>query len=146
MWSFSNIRLFYLDVVWFGRWPEPWNLKTSHFRILYSFPPRISALILLHTKIDDFLYFNIISIIWQLLLSVKWRHLFSYEVKSGPIYGVETNIKSGNGWFKVNSIQHYVIKFVSDLWLSLCTTVSSTNKTDRSDMTELLLKVRLSTQ
>jgi hypothetical protein len=45
------------------------------------------------------LYFNILSIIWQLLLSVKWRHLFSYEVKTGPIYGMETNIKSGNGWF-----------------------------------------------
>jgi Na+-translocating ferredoxin:NAD+ oxidoreductase RnfD subunit len=26
-----------------------------------------------------FLYFNILSIIWQLLLSVKWRHKFSYE-------------------------------------------------------------------
>jgi hypothetical protein len=33
-WLFSNILLFYLDVVWFGRWPEPWNFKTSHFRIL----------------------------------------------------------------------------------------------------------------
>ena len=32
------------------RWPEPWNIKTSHFRILYSFPSRISALFLLHTK------------------------------------------------------------------------------------------------
>jgi hypothetical protein len=29
------------------------------------------------------LVFNILSIIWQLLLSVKWRHLFSYEVKTG---------------------------------------------------------------
>jgi hypothetical protein len=49
-WSFSNILLYYLDVVWFGRWPEPWNFKTNHFRILYSFPSRISALFLLHTK------------------------------------------------------------------------------------------------
>ena len=32
------------------------------------------------------------------LLSVKWRHLFSFEVKTGPIYGMETNIKSGKGW------------------------------------------------
>ena len=32
------------------RWPEPWNFKTSHFRILYSFPSRISAPFLLHTK------------------------------------------------------------------------------------------------
>jgi hypothetical protein len=25
--------------------------------------------------------------------------MFSYEVKPGPIYGMEINIKSGNGWF-----------------------------------------------
>jgi hypothetical protein len=25
--------------------------------------------------------------------------MFSYKVKTGPIYGMETNIKSGNGWF-----------------------------------------------
>ena len=48
---------------------------------------------------EQYLYFNILSIIWQLLLSVKWRHMFSYEVKSGPIYGMETEMKSGNGWF-----------------------------------------------
>jgi hypothetical protein len=35
------------------KWPEPWNLKTSHFRILYTFPSRISALFLLHTKTYD---------------------------------------------------------------------------------------------
>jgi hypothetical protein len=35
------------------RWPEPWNFKTSHFWILYSFPSRISALFLLHTKTYD---------------------------------------------------------------------------------------------
>ena len=44
----------------------------------------------------------------------------------------------------VFSIQHYVIKFVSDVgwWLSL---VSSTNKTDHYDVTEILLKVGLNT-
>jgi hypothetical protein len=41
------------DVVWFGRWPEPWNFKTSHFQIIYLFPSRISALFLLHTKTVD---------------------------------------------------------------------------------------------
>jgi hypothetical protein len=25
------------------------------------------------------------------------KSIFSYEVKTGPIYGMETNIKSGNG-------------------------------------------------
>jgi hypothetical protein len=35
------------------RWSEPWNFKTSHFRILYSFPSRISVLFLLYTKTYD---------------------------------------------------------------------------------------------
>jgi hypothetical protein len=42
-----------------------------------------------HKITKPFLYFNILSIIWQLLLSVKWRHMFSYEVKTGPIYGMK---------------------------------------------------------
>ena len=47
-------------------------------------------------------------------------------------------------------MQHYVIKFVSDLrqvgrWFSPGTPVSSSNKTDRHDITEILLKVALST-
>jgi hypothetical protein len=49
----------------------------------------------------------------------------------------------------VYSIQHYVIKFVSDLW-QVCglfpgTPVSSTSKTDRHDIPEILLKVALNT-
>ena len=43
----------------------------------------------------------------------------------------------------VYSIQHYVIKFVSDLWQG--TPVSSTNKNNRHDITEILLKVELNT-
>ena len=39
---------------------------------------------------------------------------------------------------EVYSIQHYVIKFVNDM-----SVVFSTNKTDRSDITEILLKVAL---
>jgi hypothetical protein len=47
-------------------------------------------------------------------------------------------------------MQHYVIKFVSDLrqvsqWFFLGSPVSSTNKTDHHDITELLLKVALNT-
>ena len=45
-------------------------------------------------------------------------------------------------------IQHYLIKFVSDLQRSLFsleTLVSSTNKTDLHDITEILLKVALNT-
>jgi hypothetical protein len=51
---------------------------------------------------------------------------------------------------EVYSIPQYVIKFVSDLrqvggFLDPCTPVSSTNKTDRHDITEILLKVALNT-
>jgi hypothetical protein len=35
----------------------------------------------------------------ELLLSVKWRHMLSFEIKTGAIYGMETNIKSEKGWF-----------------------------------------------
>jgi hypothetical protein len=49
----------------------------------------------------------------------------------------------------VYSIQHYVIKFVSDLrqvgWFSPGTPVTSTNKTYLHDKTDILLKVALST-
>ena len=51
---------------------------------------------------------------------------------------------------EVYSIQHYAIKFASDLcatgqWFSLGPPVFSTNKTDRHDITEILLKVALKT-
>jgi len=44
------------------------------------------------------------------------------------------------------AIQHCVIKFVSDLWqFSPSTLISSTNKIDCHDITEILLKVSLNT-
>ena len=47
------------------------------------------------------------------------------------------------------SIQHYVIKFISDLrqvgGFSMGTPVTTTNKTDLNDITEILLKVALNT-
>ena len=51
------------------------------------------------------------------------------------------NSKSRSG--EVYSIQHYVMKFVSDLratgwWFPTDTPVSSTNKTDLHDITEIL--------
>ena len=46
---------------------------------------------------------------------------------------------------EVYSIQHYVIQFVSDWWVSLGTPVSPTNKTDHHDITETLFKVALNT-
>jgi hypothetical protein len=50
---------------------------------------------------------------------------------------------------EVYLIQHYVIKFVSDLWhvggFSPGTLVSSNNKADCHNITEILLKVALNT-
>jgi len=59
----------------------------------------------------------------------------SNVVSSNPVHG------------EVNSIQHYVINFVSDLrqvgGFFPGTPVSSANRTDRHDITEILLKVAL---
>ena len=60
-------------------------------------------------------------------------------------YVVSSNLDKGRG------VQHYVIKFVSDLrqtgrWFSPDTPISSTNKTDRHDITEILLEVALNTK
>ena len=56
------------------------------------------------------------------------------DVSSNPVHG------------KVYSIEHYVIKCVSDLWqVDRFLWFSSTIKTDRHDMTEILLKVALNT-
>ena len=55
---------------------------------------------------------------------------------------MSSNPVHGEMW----SIQHYVIKFASDLrWFSQSTPVFSTSKTDRRDRTEILLKVALNT-
>jgi hypothetical protein len=71
-------------------------------------------------------------------------------VQSVPI---TTKVVSSNpthdAYGEVYSIQHYVIKFVSDLW-QVCgflpgTPVSSTYKTDHHDITEILLEVALNT-
>jgi hypothetical protein len=60
---------------------------------------------------------------------------------------VTTNVASSNTIHgEVYSIQKYLKKFVSDLrWVSLGTPVSCTNKTDRHDITEILLNVALNT-
>ena len=59
---------------------------------------------------------------------------------------ITTNIVNLN---PTQVIKYYVIKFVSDMWqiggLFLGILVSSTNKTDHHDITEILLKVVLNT-
>ena len=59
---------------------------------------------------------------------------------------ITTKVVSSNSIHgKVYLIQHYVIMFVSGLWFSPGTPVSSTNKTDDHDITEILSKVELNT-
>jgi hypothetical protein len=66
---------------------------------------------------------------------------------SGMSYFSHYGFRSRSGY--VYSIQNYAIKFVSDLWqvggFLRVLRVSSTNKTDRHDITEILLKVALNT-
>jgi hypothetical protein len=65
---------------------------------------------------------------------------FQLSVQSVPI---PTNIENSNLIHCEVYLQHYVIKFVSDLFqlFSPGTLVSSTNKTDCLDIAEILLKV-----
>ena len=67
----------------------------------------------------------------------------------GGFVPITTNVVSWNPIHdEVYSIQHYVIKFVSDLQQVgdfLGPLVSSINKTDRHDITKMLLKMMFST-
>ena len=82
------------------------------------------------------------------MVMIIWQFDLQLPMQSVPI---TTNIVSLNPVHgNVYSIQHYVIKFVSDLWkvggfLWPGTSVSSNNKTDNRDITEISLKVALNT-
>ena len=76
-------------------------------------------------------------------------HVINCEFKSPPLM-----VRCTRSWWgvlthgEVYSMQHYVIKFVwivTGRWFSHGTLVSSTNKTDHHDITEILLKVALKT-
>jgi hypothetical protein len=74
-------------------------------------------------------------------------HIFSYNY---IFHGFQLNmlyiVSSNQAHGEVYSIQHYVIKFVSDLWqVDGFLWVFSTNKTDCHDITEILSKVALNT-
>ena len=80
----------------------------------------------------------VVEIVWQLDLQLLMQSvLITTNVSSNPTHDV------------VYSIQHNVIKFVSNLWhiagrwFSEGTLVSSTNKTDHYAITEMSLKVAL---
>jgi len=78
---------------------------------------------------------------------IEWQLELQLPMQSVPI---TTNVVSSNPVHgELYSIQLYVIKFVSDLRqfgdFFPGTSVSSTNKTDCNDITEILLKVALNT-
>jgi len=89
----------------------------------------------------DFIFiYGIVVIAWKLdsQLPMQSVHITTNVVSSNPPL------------IEVYSIQHYVIKFVSDLrqldcFLLVFWTVSFTNKNNRHDITEILSKVTLST-
>ena len=71
---------------------------------------------------------------------------FTTGVNSVPITTIVVNLNPADG--EVYSMQHYLIKFVSDLQQAggvffSGTPVSSTNKADRYDITEILFNVAL---
>ena len=76
--------------------------------------------------------------------------LLDLQLPMQSVYITTSIVSSSPAHVEVYSIQHYVIKFVGDLWqtgrwFSSGTPVSSTNKIGRHDITEILLKVALNT-
>ena len=74
------------------------------------------------------------------MVLIVWKLDLQLPMQSVPI---TINVVSSN---PTQAIKYHVIKFVSDL-RQVCgfLRVFSTNKTDRHDITEILLKVTLST-
>ena len=80
---------------------------------------------------------------------IVWLLDLQLPVQSVPISAKVVSSILVHG--EMHLMQHYVIKFVSDLrlatgqWFSLGTQVSSTNKTDHHHIALILLKVALDT-
>ena len=80
----------------------------------------------------------------KILMSFHFCTDFQLPVQSVPITTNDVSSYPVHG--EVYSIQQYVIKFVSDLWCFFPgSPVFSTNKIDRHNITEILLKVALNT-
>jgi hypothetical protein len=84
------------------------------------------------------------------VLDVTYRSDVSLVPIKGQLQLKSTDVMSSNAiHWEMYTIQHCVIKFVSYLWQIVfffpSTPVSFTNKTDRHDIAEILLKVALNT-
>jgi hypothetical protein len=87
---------------------------------------------------------NTKSFLGDVMVVIVWLLDLQLPVQSVLIATKVASLNPAHDW--VYSKQHYVIMFVSDLrQFSLGTSVSSTNKTDCHDVTEILLKVALNT-
>jgi hypothetical protein len=77
--------------------------------------------------------------------SLEGDNVSHFSLFGEPYYCCEFESRSD----EVNLMQHYVIMFVRGLvagrWVSQGTAVSSTNNTDRHDITEILFKMGLNT-
>ena len=91
---------------------------------------------------------DVIKLTFHLFIRMGIQYSFTttYAISAYHHWCCEFESRSGPG------VQHYAIKFVSDLWqvggfpcVSLGPPVSSTNETDHHDITEILLKVALNT-
>jgi hypothetical protein len=108
-----------------------------------------------YTSIYDLMVFHIIcnmsdNILLNFGNPIKWNRVPSWLYCSW-IYNYLCNqsISPLKFWVWIplrrGSMQRYVIKLMRQFWLSPGTLVSSTNKTDHHDITEILLKVALNT-
>ena len=92
-------------------------------------------------------YTNVYFLSGAVMVVIVWWFDLQLPVQSVPITTKVVSSNPVNG--KVHSMQHYVIKFLSDLPEVSCfyqyTPGFSTNKTDRHNIAEMLLKVALTT-
>ena len=112
----------------YDRFQRLWDMHASILIYLNKLSYLFLNLCIINLQIE-WLLFNVKLAIFELY---QWRPLYLKVGCQSP-----------------NSIQHYVIKFVSDLrqvgGFLLVLRFSSANKTDHHDITEILLKVTLNT-
>jgi hypothetical protein len=90
-----------------------------------------------------------LSINWKKTIRGEKGNYMSFFKKTKTFSITTKGVSSNPVHGEVYSIQHYVIKvcqwLATGLWFSPGPQVSSTYKTDRHDITEILLKVALNT-
>ena len=127
-------------------WQQKWLLHHFTVQVLYLIlAPLNLSLSFMHSSNTSTHFWRI-----QYLKKIKFNFcstVYKIRVHSVPITNKVVRSNPIHG--EVHSLQHYWIKFVSDLWQVSSflweTLISSINKTDRHDITEILSKVALNT-